>query len=74
MDRRDFLLTTSIAALAAPAIGASAKGPEGDSEFALSDIAAAYADGRLTAQRLTQFYLDRIQRIDRNVRRILRHA
>jgi amidase len=70
MDRRDFLLTTSIAALAAPAIGASAKGPEGDSEFALSDIAAAYADGRLTAQRLTQFYLDRIQRIDRNGPRV----
>ena len=33
--------------------------------MALADIAAAFADGRLTSQQLTQSYLDRINRLDR---------
>src|ERR1700722_11030472 len=70
MDRRDFLLATSvvtstIAALAAPEIAASAKPPASLLELTLPDIAAACADGRLTSRRLTQFYIDRIGTLDR---------
>jgi amidase len=64
MDRRDFLLATSLASLAAPALAAAAKVPDGG-ELTLSDIAAAFSVGRLTSQRLTQTYLDRINSIDR---------
>jgi len=34
-------------------------------ELTLADIAAAYADGRLTSRQLTQIYLDRISALDR---------
>src|ERR1019366_5354816 len=34
-------------------------------ELTLADIAAAFADGRLTSRRLTQAYLDRIDSLDR---------
>jgi amidase len=64
MDRRDFLLASSLASLAAPALAAAVKIPDGG-ELTLSEIAAAFADGRLTSQRLTQTYLDRINSIDR---------
>src|SRR4029077_17516789 len=50
--------------LAAPALAAAAKVPDGG-ELTLSDIAAAFSVGRLTSQRLTQTYLDRIDSIDR---------
>jgi len=64
MDRRDFLQATSLASLAAPTLAAAAKLPE-EAELSLSDIAAAFSVARLTSQRLTQTYLDRIDRIDR---------
>src|SRR5277367_866645 len=64
MDRRDFLLA-STASLAAPDIVMSAHAPLTVEELTLADIAAAYADGRLTSQRLTQLYLDRIHALDR---------
>lgn len=68
MNRRDFLLATSIAALAAPAAAMNAKNspPVTVEELTLADIAAAYADGRLTARRLTQLYLERIDALDRH--------
>ena len=65
MDRRDFLLATAVAALAAPEIVMSAKASAAPLELTLADIAAAYADGRLTSRRLTQIYLDRIGALDR---------
>jgi amidase len=65
MDRRDFLLTTTIAALAAPEIAMSSKAPATALELTLADIAAGYADGRLTSRQLTQIYLDRIDALDR---------
>src|SRR5882762_6270726 len=65
MDRRDFLLATAVAALAAPEIAMSAKASAVPLELTLADIAAAYADGRLTSRRLTQIYLDRISALDR---------
>jgi amidase len=68
MNRRDFLLTTAIAAAAAPEIAKSAKLEASPAllELTLADFAAACADGRLTSQRLTQFYLDRISTLDRH--------
>jgi amidase len=68
MNRRDFLLTTGIAAAAVPGIAMSAtpKAPLASLELTLADIAAACADGRLTSQRLTRFYLDRIKALDRH--------
>jgi amidase len=66
MDRRDFLLVTAVAALATPEMAASAKPAAALSELTLADIAAAYADGSLTSRRLTQMYLDRINRLDRH--------
>jgi amidase len=70
MDRRDFLLSTTvvastIAALAASEIATSAKAPASLLELTLEQIAAAFADGRMTSRRLTQFYLDRIGTLDR---------
>jgi amidase len=64
MDRRDFLLATAVAA-AAPEIARSAKASATALELTLPDIAAAYADGRLTSRQLTQMYLDRISALDR---------
>jgi amidase len=65
MDRRDFLLASAVAAIAVPKIAASAKAPVAVEELTLTDIAAAFADGRLTSRRLTQIYLDRIDALDR---------
>ena len=65
MDRRDFLLASAVAAAVAPGVGKSAKAPVTASELTLADIAAAYADGRLTSRQLTQIYLDRISALDR---------
>jgi amidase len=64
MDRRCFLLASAVAAVAAPKIAASAKAAFPVEELTLADIAAAYADGRLTSRRLTQIYLDRIAALD----------
>jgi amidase len=64
MDRREFLLA-STASLAAPDIVMSAHAPVTGLELTLEDIAAAFADGRLTSKRLTQIYLDRIHAFDR---------
>jgi amidase len=65
MDRRDFLLAAAVAAVAAPEPAMSAKAPANAAELTLADIASAFADGRLTSQRLTQIYLDRIDSLDR---------
>ena len=59
MDRR-FFLSGSLAALALPAAGWAAAATMPLEELTLADIAAAFADGRLTSQRLTKRYLDRI--------------
>jgi amidase len=66
MDRREFLLTSAAAALAAPGIAAGAKARVTVLGLSLQQIAAAYADGRLTSQQLTQIYLDRIGALDRH--------
>jgi amidase len=63
MDRREFLLTTTVAALAAPHI-AIAKAPVAVEELSLSVIADAFAGGRLTSRALTQIYLGRIAALD----------
>ena len=67
MNRRDFLQSTAVAALAAPGSAAIAgekvSGPT--EELTLTDIAAAYAAGRLTSRGLTQIYLDRIDALSR---------
>jgi amidase len=60
MDRR-FFLYGSLAALSVPALGWAASAKVRLEELTLADIAAAFADGRLTSQRLTKLYLDRIQ-------------
>lgn len=70
MDRRNFLLASAVATLATPEMASSAGTPgaaaaAAAAELSLADIAAAYADGSLTSQRLTQLYLDRIARLDR---------
>jgi amidase len=66
MDRRDFLLASAAAALAAPEIAISAKADALPQELSLSEIAVACAGGRLTSRRLTQVYLDRINALDRH--------
>ncbi len=68
MNRRDFLQSTAVAALAAPgsaAIAAAGKVSVPIEELSLTDIAAAYAAGRLTSRGLTQIYLDRIDALSR---------
>src|SRR5580658_5228436 len=55
----------SAAAVAAPAVDASAAGQIGVEELTLSDITAAFAAGRLTSQALTRAYLTRIDALDR---------
>jgi amidase len=66
MDRRGFLLATTVSALVAPELAASANAPAVATELSLADIASAYADGRLTSRQLTQRYLDRIASLDRD--------
>ena len=65
MDRREFLLASAAAALAAPSFAAGAKTRVTVLDLTLQQIAAAFADGRLTSRRLTQVYLDRIGALDR---------
>jgi amidase len=65
MDRRDFLLSGSIAALAASEAAGAPVAAAADLELSLADIADAFAAGRLTSRQLTQRYLDRIAALDR---------
>jgi len=69
MNRRDFIVASSAAALTAPAVALgtapSAKPPVSIEELTLAEIAASFADGRLTSRRLTQLYVDRIEALDR---------
>src|SRR6204780_5594780 len=64
MDRREFL----VAAVVAGTAGAGEPLPATSSppELSLADIAAAFADGRLTSLQLTKDYLARIDRLDRH--------
>jgi amidase len=66
MDRREFL----VAAAAAAATSAStpmahAQAADPIEELTLADIGSAFADGRLTSLQLTQAYLARIDKLDR---------
>jgi amidase len=62
MDRREFLVAAAVAATA----GAAETTPSSSTEeLSLADIAAAFANGRMTSQQLTQNYLARIDRLDR---------
>jgi amidase len=73
MDRREFLVAAAAAATAGaeqttptPASTAVAHAPpDAVEELSLADIAAAFADGRMTSQQLTQSYLARIDQLDR---------
>jgi amidase len=74
MDRRDFLLASTVAALAVPEIAASSTTAVAVEELTLTQIAAAYAQGRFTSRQLTQVYLERIGALDRrgpNLRAVL---
>jgi hypothetical protein len=53
MDRRRFLLATTVAALAASDVAISSKAPGTVGELTLADITAAFAVGRLTSKQLT---------------------
>jgi amidase len=64
MDRRLFLFGSAAAALAVPTLGQGAQSAALE-ELTLADIAAAFAAGRLTSQRLTAFYLQRIAAVNR---------
>jgi amidase len=70
MDRRDFLVATAVASLSAAhadpehADGAAPTGTD-TPELSLDDISAGFKSGKLNSQRLTQMYLDRIDRLDR---------
>jgi amidase len=74
MDRREFLVAAAAAASAGaeqttptPTSSTSAAHAPSDAveELSLADIAAAFADGRMTSQQLTQSYLARIDKLDR---------
>lgn len=65
MNRRNFLLVTSVVALATPEVLLAKTGVAVE-ELTLADIAVAFADGRLTSRRLTQMYLERINSLDRH--------
>jgi amidase len=73
MDRREFLVAATVAATAAgehtaPASAATLPQAAGDplEELSLADIAAGFADGRMSSQQLTQDYLARIDKLDRH--------
>src|SRR5258708_6467037 len=75
MDRREFLVAAAVATTAGAARTAETpstsspaahSAPESIEELSLADIAAAFADGRLTSQQLTADYLARIDRLDRH--------
>jgi amidase len=72
MDRREFLAAAAVAATAGtsettPASSTSSFPTLRDAveELSLADLAAAFADGRMTSQQLTQSYLGRIDKLDR---------
>lgn len=66
MDRRDFVLAAAAAPLLAGAAASSQAPALGtDEALDLADVSSALSDGRLTSQRLTQRYLDRIDRLNR---------
>src|SRR5271156_986004 len=74
MDRREFLIAAAAASTAkaeqtttTPTSSTSAAHalPDAVEELSLADIGAAFADGRMTSQQLTQSYLTRIDRLDR---------
>ena len=72
MDRREFLMAAAVAATAGAeqTTPTSSAAPEHSSpdpveELTLTDIAASFADGRLTSLQLTQNYLARIDKLDR---------
>ena len=89
MDRREFLVAAAVAATAPATATASAAAeqttppssaapehftPDPVEELTLADIAASFADGRLTSVQLTQNYLARIDKLDRrgpNLRSII---
>jgi amidase len=73
MNRRNFVLTSAVASLAASAaVRAAAPGAPASAELSLADIAAAFAQGHLTSVELTQTYLTRID--DMNMRGPNLHA
>jgi amidase len=63
MDRREFLVAAAVAATARAEPTNAGSDPV--EEMSLADIAAAFADGRLTSHQLTQNYLARIEKLDR---------
>jgi amidase len=71
MDRRDFLVAAAVAASAAADTSSEASSARAQSsggsleELSLADIAAAFAEGRLTSHQLTQSYLERIEKLNR---------
>ena len=72
MDRREFLVAAAVAATAGaeqitPTSTSSAHPPPNPvEELSLTDIAAAFAEGRMSSQQLTQSYLTRIEKLDRH--------
>ena len=66
MDRREFLAAAAVAAAAAAVAEPGCASADADEELSLADIAARFDDGRLSSYRLTQMYLDRIERLDRH--------
>jgi amidase len=72
MDRREFLVAATVAATAGaaettPASSTSTSHALRDAveELSLAELAAAFADGRMTSQQLTLSYLERIDKLDR---------
>lgn len=70
MDRREFLVAAAIAAAAGADTARSTAAPNAASadaleELSLADIAAAFANGRMSSQQLTEGYLARIDKLDR---------
>jgi amidase len=72
MHRREFLVAAAAAATAGAAESTPTSSssparalPDAVEELSLADIAAAFADERLTSQQLTESYLARIDKLDR---------
>jgi amidase len=72
MDRREFLIASAAAATAGaaqisptPSTSTAPAPPDAVEELSLTDLAAAFAAGRMSSQQLTQSYLERIDKLDR---------
>jgi amidase len=70
LDRREFLVAAAAAAATTASTSAASAHPPADpvdpiEELTLADIGSAFADGRLTSLQLTQAYLARIDKLDR---------